>query len=97
MRNLALFYVLSIGKDVKGVREEYDGACIDFAGDFQDWLQRGRLVYFDALTDPVWKYHCAVEIDGMIHDLWRTKVMPTVQFAESLGCSDISYPCEENV
>jgi hypothetical protein len=95
MTNLAQQWVINSGKSLECTRDEYDGACIDFAGDFVDSITNGRLVYFDEITCPQWRYHAAVEIDGMIHDLWIDEVMPTQAFLERLGGGKISYPCEE--
>jgi hypothetical protein len=96
MINLAQQWVLNSGKSLEGTRDEYDGSCIDFAGDFVDSITNGRLVYFDEIINcPTWRYHAAVEIDGMIHDLWIDDVMSTEAFLEMLGGGTISYPCEE--
>lgn len=94
MKNLAHEWVLAQGKDVEGCREEYDGACIDFAGDFLDSTGRGRMAYFDNIGSSRWRYHAAVEIDGFIHDLWFDLPMPTSDFLEALGGGEVDYPLE---
>lgn len=95
MKNLAQQWVIDSGKTLSGAREEYEGACIDFAGDFLDAIGKGRLAYFNDVGSPLWKYHAAVEIDGLIHDLWFAAVIPTADFLELLGGGWVDYPAEE--
>jgi len=95
MRNLARRWVRWTGKTIAQAQQEYDGCCIDFAGDFIEANKQGRLAYFNDIGHPIWKYHAAVEIDGMIHDLWFEAVLPTEQFlSEVLGGGWVDYPGE---
>ena len=92
--NLAHKFVHNIGKDIKGCRDEYDGSCIDFAGDMIDWLGQGRLAYFETPHNPRWRYHAAVEWRGFIHDLWQEEAMPLDCFMEKIGAIKVEYPTE---
>jgi hypothetical protein len=89
--NLAHQFVISQGKCVAGTREEFDGACIDFAGEFIDSIQRGRLAYFETPDNHNWKYHAAVVIDGIVHDLWEEHPVPLDFFMPKIGASSVDY------
>jgi len=78
------------GGTLEQCRADYDGACIDFAGDFESAFG-GRLVYFETPNNPEWRYHCAVAMDGIIHDLWHTEPMPIDQFAQAIGATSWEY------
>lgn len=93
MNNLAHKFAGTVG-GIAVAREQYDGACIDFAGDLEDFLGKGRLAYFDAIFHPEWRYHCALEIDGLIHDLWQERPMPMSVFMDVIGASEVEYPAE---
>lgn len=95
MVNLALQFAETIG-GVAYVKEIYDCACIDFAGDLQDYLGRGRIAYFETDLNPQWRYHAAVEVDGKIHDLWYPEVMETDEFMFVIGATEVDYPCEKD-
>lgn len=90
MKNLAVQFAES-KHGLEGTREKYDCACIDFAGDLIDHLGRGRLIYFENPLNTQWRYHAAVEVDGIIHDLWHTELFTTNQFAFLIGA--VSYDC----
>jgi hypothetical protein len=95
MKNLAHEWVKGRGLTVEQARSEWDGVCVEFAGELAD-AHGGRLAYFD---DPPkiwkWKYHAAAEINGMIHDLWRDgPAIPLGQYEDEMGC-DAEYPAEE--
>lgn len=94
--NLAHQFAQSLGLTVEEAREAYDGTCIDFAGDFlEDHLHgNGRLAYFGELCDPRWTYHAAVEVDGVIHDLWHDSPLPLDDFMTLIGAATVEYPAE---
>lgn len=94
-KNLAFEFARKGGRTIDQCRADYDGACIDFAGDFAEAFG-GRLAYFETPFSPEWRYHCAVEIDGAIHDLWRDSAMPIKEFAEAIGATEWDYPAEQN-
>jgi len=90
--NLAHVFVESLGRDLLEVKEEYDGMCIDFAGDMIDWLGYGRLVYFETPLHPNWRYHAAAEIDGIIHDLWEDEPLELTAYMKKIGATGVDYP-----
>lgn len=95
MRNVAHQFCQDMGKTIASVRKEYDGACIDFAGDLIDHLGRGRVAYFETTLNLRWRYHAAVEIDGVIHDLWGNEPMPLAVFTKHIGACEVEYPAEQ--
>lgn len=89
--NLARSWIVRCGKTVEQALCEYDDACIDFAGDFLGTVGRGRLAYFETPDNPKWRYHAAVEIDGMVHDLWTEEVMPLDEYMAHIGANKMDY------
>lgn len=80
---------------IQAVRDEYDGACIDFAGDLCEEVPGARLAYFDGLDHPAWKYHAAMVLDGWVHDLWYP-MLPLDVFMSAIGATTVEYPSEES-
>lgn len=95
MLNLATLYANSLGLTLTQARADYDGSCIDFAGDLIDHLQHGRLAYFDHLDHPRWRYHAAAEFDGWIHCLWQPRPLPLADYMAKLGAAQVEYPAEK--
>lgn len=103
MQNLAHEYARSGGGTVDQARFENDGCCIDFAGAFCDSKKGKRLKaqmpYFDDLDNWNWKYHCAIEVNGIIHDLWMDEPMKLEHFMQRIGANSVEYPaeCEDTI
>jgi hypothetical protein len=93
--NLAHKWVSDQGKCLPGTREEYDGACIDFAGELADTTPGARLAYFETPFNANWRYHAAMELNGIIHDLWQEEPMSLADFMEAIGANSVEYPAEE--
>jgi len=87
-------YCQQMGKTVEQMQAEYAGGCIEFAGELMHFAGRGRMAYFLTPRHPLWRYHAAVEIDGLIHDLWHGCI-PLEQFIPMIGADGVEYPCEE--
>src|SRR4029078_13045479 len=94
MTNLAHLFCHYIGQDIERVRNEYEDACIFFAGDLIHSLGQGRLAWFDTHLNPTWRYHAAVEIDGVIHDLWQEEPMPLDDYLKLIGATEVEYAAE---
>jgi hypothetical protein len=94
--NLAHEFAKTQGTSIEVARVLADGSCIDFAGDLIDHLGKGRLAYFELPYHPQWKYHAAVEVDGMIHDLWRdeSEPVPLPEYERFIG-GTAEYPAED--
>lgn len=95
MTNLAHSYVLHLGKCVPGCREEFDGCCIDFAGDLLDCIGHGRIGYVDLPWPHKWRYHAFVVVDEVVHDLWEEEAIPLADYLERIGAESVEYPAEE--
>jgi hypothetical protein len=96
MNNLAHDWVASIPKTLAEARADWEGQCIDFAGDLEAAVGVGRIAYFETPDNEVWKYHAALEIDGMIHDLWHDgPALPLAEYMNTIGASTVEYPSEE--
>lgn len=93
--NLAHQYAESNYGSVSGAMDANDGCCIDFAGELVDTTPGSRLAYFDTPRHPRWKYHAAMELSGMIHDLWSEHPMPLDEFMKSIGADAVEYPAHE--
>lgn len=95
MKNLAHEWATQNFLSLAQARKDYEGMCIDFAGDCQAAIG-GRIAYFETPKNPVWRYHAAIEIDGFIHDLWRDgPPIELVLFMEAIGSTQVEYPAEE--
>ncbi len=93
--NLAHAFALKGYKNLDEAREDFDGGCIDFAGDFVDSLRpKARLAYFETPLNSRWRYHAALELDGWIHDLWADRAMPLDAFMARIGATEVDYPAE---
>jgi len=90
VKNLAHSFARQGGRALAECKADYDGSCIEFAGDFQSAFG-GRLVYFETPDHQIWRYHCAVEIDGLIHDLWSGVPVPKEEFARAIGATAWEY------
>ncbi len=88
------FAVHCRGCSVESLREEFAGACIDFAGELCERVPGARLAYFDNLKHPAWKYHAAMVFDGWVHDLWYP-LLPLRLFMLTIGASQVEYPSEQ--
>ena len=77
-------------------KEEYDGACIEFAGDLTDSTPGARLAYFEGIAHPAWRYHAAMEFGGWVHDLWLP-MMPLDVFMSAIGAAKVEYPAEDMI
>lgn len=86
--NLAHRYVLESAKCIAGTREEYDGACIDFAGECAE-KYGGKIAYFDTPLNPRWRYHAAMILNEVIHDLWEEEPIPVRPFMDGIGASSM--------
>lgn len=86
---------ISESGSIEAAREEYDGACIDFAGEVHHSVPGSRLAYFDSIFHPAWRYHAAMEFDGWIHDLWYP-LLPLDVFMEAIGADTVEYPAEKD-
>lgn len=99
MKNLAHEYALKFKASVQEAREDWSGFCIDFAGDFTGSKKgrrlKARMPYFDDLDNWNWKYHCSIEVDGMVHDLWMDEPMKLEHFMQRIGANAVEYPAEE--
>jgi len=92
--NLAHQFVLKAGSTIEGARGYWDGACIDFAGELIDSIGKGRLAYFNTDLNPDWKYHAAVVVDGVVHDLWQDSPIPLPEYLPKIGAVSVEYPAE---
>lgn len=103
MKNLAHEYALSIGLTVEQAQKDWDGACIEFAGDFVDSemgnLAKARMAYFDTPHNPFVKYHCTIEVGTYIHDLWMDEPVPLDEYIHLVGAETVEYPaeCEDSI
>ena len=96
LQNLAVKWAKSCGRTVQQARKEHDDGCIFVAGEVIEFAGRGRLAYFNDVGHPVWRYHAAAEIDGMIHDLWTDEVMSTEDYLARVMLGGwVDYPAEE--
>lgn len=92
-QNQAFDFCASLGKTVAEARADYDGCCIDFAGDFVT-ARGGRLAYFRTPLHQKWCYHASPLIDGFIHDLWTDNPMPLAEFILHIGAENVEFPAE---
>lgn len=95
MKNLAHEWALKHRGDIEGTRSEFDGACIDFAGELVDATPGARLAYFGNLDNKAWKYHAAMVLNGIVHDLWMAEPKPLDLFMRHIGAIEVEYPAEE--
>jgi hypothetical protein len=92
--NLVHANFIARGMTLEQARAGYEGCCIDAAGSFIDTTGIGRLAYFETPFNLKWRYHAAVEIDGMIHDLWGDEPLPLTEYMQQIGATEVDYPAE---
>lgn len=81
--NLAARYLEMTGQTV----EDYDGFCIDLAGDVVENFGGEAIIWQDD-AGP-WRYHAAAVVGGVVHDAWLREPLTEQQWLDTWDGRDL--------
>lgn len=73
--------------------DEWDGWCLELVDDLLHKYPDGDILYIElGDTHPLWTYHAAMVLDGLVYDAWHPNVrLPPAEYVERVFGAGVSW------